>query len=496
MAGDLALKQFQFGLEGVFGSASSVYGGGSPVVATRRLATLRDVGADWDLTFEAPAEARGNFAGIHQHIHHMQMAKGKVPAEVYMDDLYYYLKLCVSGTPTFTTLPNAPQTLLAATAIAATMPSLTTQPNATSDAGLAKLIQLTLANTAPQTTAVNVTVAGTDIYGNAISEVVAFTAGTTTPSKSGGGAGATSCTLWTKQYFATVTSITTSVQPALDTLAVAGVNAFRYVYVSDMSSNTLYTATGEYFDGAAAWQLPGLILNKIGLDAEIGKSFKLNADFMARDKIPLVATASSVNPAAQAGSQGALTNLADNKVAAMPTTLTRFYADNLGVAAGTTQIPARLTNFKWELDAKTNLGKAADGTPNPTFVSRGYYGEGLKASFALLMLSGVPGSEDPYELNAFLNKKSRTVRCAFPGVYLPCGALNAPGNWDAALQDQNGKGGVYGLMIDIAGKYTKAPEKAIMDRTGLEFELASEVDQIQLLAPMVFTIISRVNPNM
>lgn len=500
MPGDLVLKQFQFGLEGQFGPISgsgSVYSGGSAVIATRRCEVLADVAGEWDFIFEAPVEARGSFAGRYQHIHHLQMAKGKVPAVVYVDDLYFYLKMCVSGVPTFTTLPNAPQVLLAATAIAGSMPALTTQPSATADGALSKIIAVTLANAAPQTTAVSVTINGTDIYGAVLSEVLAFTAGTTTPSKQGGGGGALTVTLWTKNYFASVTSITTSAQPASDTLAFAGVNAFRYVYVSDMGTSTLNTATGEYFDGAAAWQLPGMIMNKLTLAADMGKSFKLDAEWMAKDKIAMVAGANSYSPGAQAGTYNAMTNLLDNKqLQAMPTTLTRFYADPIGTAPGTTAYPGLLTSFKFEMDAKLALGKAADGTPNPTFVSRGFYGEGIKVGFDLLELSAVPGAENPFELNAFLNKKSRTIRAAFPGAYLPCGALNTTGNWDAALQDGSAHGGPYGLMVDVSGKYIKTAEKKILERAGLAFDLDDEVDQISMLAPLIITLISRINPNL
>jgi hypothetical protein len=495
--GDLALKLFQFGLEGQYGNGGvgSVYAGGTAVPANRRLTVAEGVGGDLELTFEGPTEARGSFAGVYQHIFHQKMAKGKVPAWVYPDDLYYYLKLCVSGTPTWTTLPNTPITLLAATAIAATMPALTTQPNATSDGGLSKLIQVTLSNASANTTAVTVTLNGTNIRGAPQSETLNFSAGTTTPSAQGGGTGALSCTLWSKKYYATLTSVTTSAQPTGDTLAISGINAFRYAYTSDMGVNTLYSATGEYFDGAIAWQLPGLVVSKATLDAEMGKSFKFDADWLAKDKIRLAASAASINPAAPTGTQGCLANLSDPGLSALPTQLARFYADPIGSTPGTTPINARLSNFKWTFDAKIQLGKTADGTPNVNMVSRGYYGEGLNASFSLLVGSGIPGSEDPAELGAYLNQQARVTRIAFPGVQLPCGVLTTSGNWDTALLDQNGKGGLYGLMIDIAGTYTKSGEKAILQRTGMDFTLASEVEPVQLLAPMIFTIVSRLNPN-
>lgn len=492
---DSVLKLFQLGLEGPYTSGSaSVYNGGSAVAATRRLAILEAMGADWDFTFEAPAEARGTYAGSYQHILHQQMAKGKVPALVYCDDLLFYLRMLVSGSPTVVTLPNSPTVLLAATAIASTMPSLTTQPNAAADGALSKILAITLANPSPQTTAVNVTVAGTNSNG-AVSEVLNFSAGTTTVSKVGGGTGATTVTLYTKNYFSTVTSITTSAQPASDTIAVAGVNAFLWTFTADMATSTLWSATGEYFDGTGCWTLPGLVLQKGSLTAEIGKSLKLDGEFSARKKDYLAPTAASINPSAPVGTHDALTNLADNPLPAIPTYITRFYADNIGVAPGTTQISARLTSWKADFDSKAELGKAADGTPFPNFVSRGYYGEALKVAFTLLFNNGQQGSVDPAEVVNFLGNQARTIRVAFPGAYLPCGVLSAIGNWPAALGDSNAKGGSYGFMVDTAGRYTKAAEKKVLNRTAYEFEQGSEVDLVSMNAPTVYTVVSRLNPN-
>lgn len=498
--GDVALKLFQLGLEGQFvltSGGTSVYNGGSAVVAARRLTPLKDVVMDWELTYEKPLEARNAFPGVFQHIHHLTKAKGKVPSQVYCDELLYYFRMGVSGVPTVATLPTAAQTLLAASAIAATMPALTTQPNATADSALSKIIAVTLANVASQTTAVNVTINGTDIRSNALTEIVNFPNGTNTPSKVGGGTGATTVTLYSKNYFRTVTSITTSAQPASDTLAFAGVNAFLWTFTGDMASSTLFTATGEYFDGAAAWQLPGMILSKFSLTADIGKSFKLDADLEAQNKVAMTAGAGSIGGGgATTGTYQALTNLTDNQLTASDTAMTRVYADPIGAVPGTTLLPARLTTYKLDIDTKLSLGKAADGTALPTFVSRGFTGDSTKATFSMLLNSGVPGTEDPATLTNFLNFQSRTVRLAFPGVQLPCGALNAAGNWPVSLQDASNHGGLYGVMFDMPGKLTKASEKAVMERTALDFDLESEVDPVTLASNLVITIVSRLNPNL
>lgn len=496
--GDVALKRLQIGLEGQYtAGAASVYNGGSAIAATRRLALEKAVEASWDFVFEAPTEARGTYAGLYQHILHQISAKGKIPALIYIDDLVWYGRMLISGTPTVTTLPSAPQALLAATAIAASM-SLTTQPNATTDTALGKILAITLANAAPSTTAVNITVTGTAVGGAALTEVVAFSAGTTTPSAVGGGAGALTVTLYTKNYFATVNAngITTSAQPASDTVAVAGVNAFQWVFTSDMGTSTLYSATGEYFDGTGSWQLPGIVMNKGTFTAEIGKSFKWESEFMAKNKLALVATANSINPAAATGTLNALTNLNDNILPAIPTYAAKFYSDPIGAVPGTTLVNGRLNNLKIEFDVKAALGKTADGTPNPSFVARSFYGEALKANATLLYNVATPGAEDPFDLNQYLAGSSRTIAAAFPGAKLPTGVLNAAGGWPTQLQDANSKGGYYGLILAISGKYVKAAEKPISERQALEFEMGAEVDLTTMLAPFQMTCISRINPNL
>lgn len=152
---DVALKRFQIALEGPYSAANSsvysasnasVYNSGSAQVATRRLAVEQKISADIDPVFETPVEARGTYAGVYIHILHQLMAKGKLPTFIYADDLCFYLRMIVSGAPTITELPNTPQALLAATAIASSM-TLTSQPNAQADNANGKILAVTLSNT-------------------------------------------------------------------------------------------------------------------------------------------------------------------------------------------------------------------------------------------------------------------------------------------------------------------------------------------------------------
>lgn len=515
--GDTALKLAQIGLEGpytagtsvtnIFGG-TSVYNGGSPVPATRRIAIEKGMGADFKFTWDAPQEARGTYAGSYQHVLEMIEANGKIPSLIYCDDLVWYGRMALAGNPTVTTLPAAPFTapnlLLTATTTAATMPALTTQPNAVSDGAAAKILALQLSATTAITTSTNVTVTGTDIYGKTISETFYFTNGVSTNSYTMSTVTPFSSTMYTVNYFKTVTQITTTVQTAGQQLAVGSLNAFLWTFLPDMSVSSLYSATMEFWDGSAAWQIPGCVLEKMGFQMQIGKSMKLDATFLAQKKVQLAAsaattpagaaanpfaTAGSINPAAQTGAHDALQNLKDSIANAMSAYKTSIYADPIGTAPGTTQVAARLVEYKMDVEVGAKLGKAADGTPYPSFVGREFYKVG--GEFTMLFNSYQAATSDPAEVVQFLNGASRIVRAVMPGPALPCGTVTSTPGWPTGLS-----AGSYGLIIDVAGKYEELTEKDVDGRAAFSFKFASEVDLVQLGAQMQMIVASRINPNL
>lgn len=663
---DVALRRFQIALEGPFTAGAgplnavqqSIYNattnvgsngaigtsGAPPYPATRRLSIEKGVGADWEYVWEAPVEARGTYAGRYQTILHQIMAKGKIPAFVYADDLTWLGKMVFSGSPTVSCLPNAPLSLLTAGAIpttagtvsgsvslaapAAPVPtnigttgtvlagtyqvqvtyvtstgeslpsasgstttsgttSVITVPSPTTVAGaigwyayvtqaggstftrqqtagsptalgsnltisnpptssglnppvantsqmtqptVAALLALTMTYGTTSATAQTFTVTGT-VNGIAnFTETVNFAVGSqtvfynptnasvggvTTSSWTGTPGSQVTALLFTKNYFSAVTSIvSTAAAPASSTLAVSAVYGFQWVYPLDMSTSTLYSATAEYFDGTSTWQLPGLVAEKFTLTAGIGKTLKSDVSFSAKNKVALQAyvaspngtsgvgiTAGSISTTATQGTQQTLGLLSDNILPAIPTYLTRVYTANLGidptVYANVTQINARLTDYKYDLDNKLKLGKAADGTPNPNFVGRDFYGEALSAEMTMLFNNGAVGALDPGELTQFQNQQSRTVRVAFPGVALPCGALAATNNWPYALTSNgtaSGNGGYYGVVFDIAGKYEKVVEKDVDGRMALSFSVKAETDITAMNAPSVVTLVNRIAP--
>lgn len=500
--GDIALKRLQLGLEGNFATAG-VYNGGSAVAATRRFAVDKSVSADWQPTFENPVEARGSYAGSYVHILHMIQAVGKIAAAVYPDDLCYIMRMCVSGTPTVTALQPTAPAVLAATALTATTTqsvSATTQPNAMADCvgtNVGKILAITLSNASSNTQQITVTVVGTDIFGNALTEAVVFTTGTTTPSKV---SGTNTVTLYTKSYFKTInasgiTFSSATTMPTTDQVALAAVNGFLWLFQPDMGVNTLNSGTFEYMDGVASWQLPGSIVDKATIQASIGKSLQLSGSFQSKQKVALAAAAGSINPAASLGDPAALTNIADTVIQAIPTYQTTFFADDMGTAPGTTAISARLSDFKFDIDNGIKLSKTADGTPYPTFISRDYYGDKVTAAITLLFNSYGGGTTDPADIAKFLAFTSRTVRSAFPGPALQCGGLSVAGSWPTWAQ-QSGKGGYYGFAVDLAGKWTQVTETAIDTKAAFAFTLNSEVDIQNMGVPYQITVISRINPNM
>jgi hypothetical protein len=203
--GDIVLKRLQVGNEGAFtAGATSVYNGGSAVTATRRLAVeLASEFGYADLTYDSTEEARGTYAGTYTHALQMRSVKGKFGGLLYPDDMIYYLRGTVSGAPTVATLPTAPTALLAATAIASTM-SLTTQPNATADGALAKILAVTLANGTTNCDARHRHDHRHRRQRRATDRAGGLLRRHQTPSKVGGGAGALTVTLYTQNYFKTV----------------------------------------------------------------------------------------------------------------------------------------------------------------------------------------------------------------------------------------------------------------------------------------------------
>lgn len=496
--GDIVLKQLNVGSEGPYTTGAallptnskSVYAnGGAAVAATRRMAVEDSTEFGYaELTYEAPEEARGTYAANYTHILHMRHVKGKFGALLYPDDLPWWFRSAIAGSPTVTTLPAAPQTVLASTAVTATAVSLAgiTQPNAQADVSStasAKVLVFVLSAGATNASAITFTVTGTDVNSNNITETIAFTAGLQTLSRVGGGVGATSCTLYSRQAFRTVSAITASSSTTGDSLAVQCVNGFLWTFTPDMSLSTLLSLTGEFFDGSTPWQLPGMAVDKFDIDIAVGKSVKISGDAVARDMV----------------SMSALTALTDSLRPATSSYQARYYSDPIGATPGTTPISARLTEAKLSIANGLTMGKAADGTPLATFIGRKRYKADMEMT--LLFQNGALGAEDPSDFAAFNSAyASKTVMVALPAVsYLPCGLLTptlASTGWPSQLGDANNKGGLYGVTVAQAGKFTSGKPAAVGEHLAVKMKLEGEVDLQSMAATYQVQVVNLINPNL
>lgn len=198
-----------------------------------------------------------------------QLTKGaaldKFDAALYPDSLWAPYML-IGNSPTITTLPGTPTSLLASTARAATM-TLTTAPTAP---GMFLIFTIT-SNTASGTIALS----GTDQYGNAVSETITVSS-------------TASQTLYSTKRYSALTSpgtnqfTTTGMTGA--SIAVTGVFAWVYTWTYDGVNNvTPYSACLELFDGVMGLKLPYAFFTEGTWDWQKQKEIMFQAKGEAQD---------------------------------------------------------------------------------------------------------------------------------------------------------------------------------------------------------------------
>lgn len=201
-----------------------------------------------------------------------QLTKGvsldKFDAALYPDSLWAPY-MSIGNTPAVTTVPATPSTLLASTAIAATM-TLTSAPAAPGEF----LIFAITGNTTSGTIVVN----GTDQYGNAYasSETITFTS-------------AASQTVYSSRRYSVVntggSNKFTTTGGTSSSIAVTGVYAWTYTWTFDGITNpTPYSASLEVFDGVEGYMLPYTHLADITYSWSKEKEISLTAKGAAQDK--------------------------------------------------------------------------------------------------------------------------------------------------------------------------------------------------------------------
>lgn len=198
------------------------------------------------IAHHAPQDKRGI---LFKNLRVTQLTKGvsldKFDADLYPDSLWLPY-MAIGNTPTITTVPSSPTSLLTSTLIASTMtlsPGLSTVPP-----GMFLIFAITT-NTASGTIALS----GTDQFGNAASETITFTSA------------ATQTVYSTKRYSALTSpgaNQFATTGGASAHIAVTGVFAWQYAWTYDGLNNlTPFSAGLEIYDGVFGYTLPQTIFS-------------------------------------------------------------------------------------------------------------------------------------------------------------------------------------------------------------------------------------------
>jgi hypothetical protein len=288
----------------------------------------------------SPVEQRGLMVrdtAIQQLIKQVDIAK--LEQTFYPDNCLWLPYMLTGSAPTVATIPASPTVLKASTTVVSGPWSLTTQPNTL---GPGQLLQFVVTGSSAVGTIV---VAGTNIYGQAITETIL--AGVPGAANGNG-------TFYSQQVFASVNSNGVSFTGLTSgSVAVNGITAESYTFNGDSTSNTVYSSTIEWYTGTDAISYPFFFLTDATLEGGTEKETKLTAKGMAQDSLvignrttsPLTASTASV----QIGTIGAFSNLWQPFDIGLAGWQTAVYIDSLSGTAGTTQYSSVLD---WKLDFK------------------------------------------------------------------------------------------------------------------------------------------------
>ncbi len=299
------------------------------------------------ITHHAPQDKRGI---LFKNLRVVQLTKAvdvaKLDSDLYPDSLWAYY-MSIGNTPTVTTVPAAPTSLMASTAIASPM-TLTTPP---SSPGQFLVFTITT-NTASGT----IVVGGTDQYGNAYasSETITFTS-------------AASQTVYSSRRYSVVNTggsnqFTTTGGTSAH-IAVGGVYAWQYAWTYDGINNiTPYSACIEAYDGVMGIVLPGVVLSDVTVDWQKEKEVVLQCKGTGQDFL-IVGDPSS-------------TSFGTNPFASIsqPTSLpytswpASFYVD-AGTGTPLTTQDGSLLTFKLNIMTGRKWIYSGDGQQRPSFVT-------------------------------------------------------------------------------------------------------------------------------
>lgn len=299
------------------------------------------------ITHHAPTDKRGI---LFKNMRVVQLTKAvdvaKLDSDLYPDSLWAYY-MAIGPSPVVTTVPASPTTLLASTAIAASM-TLTTAPAAPGEF----LIFSITGNTASGT----IVCGGFDQYGNAYAstETITFTSAATQ-------------TVYSSRRYSVVNNggsnkfATTGGTSA--SIAVTGVYAWNYAWTWDGINNlTPYSATIEVYNGVNGIILPGTVLTDMVFAWAKEKEIGLQTKGMAQDYLVVgdpTSTTVGTNPFA---------------TIAQPTSLPyvswpgSFFID-AGTGVPFTSQDGSFTDFKFSVMTGRKWMYAGDGLQRPAFIT-------------------------------------------------------------------------------------------------------------------------------
>lgn len=192
--------------------------------------------------------------------------------------------MCFGTTPTITTLPATPTSLLSATAVGASL-SLTTQPSAP-DMGLIITI-------ASSTAVGSVALAGQDTFGNAQTETILT---------NGNGSNGNGTYYSTKRWKSINASGISVTGDTAGTIAISGVYVWQYVW---LPGDQLYTAALEKFTGVDTFSMPFSYMDEFTFEMDATKEMMVTGKGIAQDRTVIgdrTVTTLSTSRAASLGS--------------------------------------------------------------------------------------------------------------------------------------------------------------------------------------------------
>jgi hypothetical protein len=299
------------------------------------------------ITHHAPQDKRGI---LFKNFRVVQLTKAidvaKFDSDLYSDSLWAYY-MAINNTPTVTTVPAAPSTKMASTAIASPM-TLTTPPASPGE----YLIFAITTNTASGT----IVVGGTDPNGvpYASSETITFTSAATQ-------------TVYSSRRYSVVNTgganQFTTTGGTSSHIAVTGVFAWAYAWTMDGINNlTPYSASIEAYDGVEGIVLPGTILTDATFTWAKEKEILLATKGMSQDFCIVgdpTSTTVGTNP---------FSTIAQPTSLPMVSCPGSFYIDAASATPPSSQDGSML-DFKLAITTGRKWMYAGDGQQRPSFVT-------------------------------------------------------------------------------------------------------------------------------